>query len=222
MPLPQTFQKAKLKLEPGEEITVLFNPREYSITKTNQWTSKAITGTTVPPAQFGGGQPRQMTLNGLLIDQSLMAPDTSVREMCDKLFKVMSLPDGSSGGGAGSVPPFVTFIWGANTSSSFKAVCDSLTVAYKLFAPNGEPIRAEVNMTLKEAQASEPAPQNPTTRAEAGLGVHTLKDGETLQAIAYRVYGDANRWRAIAEVNGIDNPLHIRRGTPLMLPLIDG
>jgi hypothetical protein len=215
MPLPQNFQKAKLQIEGGEEITVLFNPREYSITKTNQWTSDPITGTTVPPAEFGGGQPRQMTLNGLLIDQTLMGPNTSVREMCDKLFTIMAL-------GSGSVPPFVTFIWGANVSSAFKAVCDSLTVAYKLFQPNGEPIRAEVNMTLKEAQDARPKPQNPTTRAEAGLGVHTLKDGETLQAIAYRVYGDANRWRAIAEVNGIDNPLHVRRGTPLMLPLIDG
>lgn len=220
MPLPQNFQKAKLSIEGGEEITVLFNPKEYSISKTNQWSSEAITGSSVPPAEFGGGQPRQMTLNGLLLDRSLLGPDGSVRDICEKLFAMMSLPSGSSGGGASSVPPFITFIWGANVS--FKAVCEQLTVAYKLFQPNGEPIRAEVNMTLKEAQESRPKPQNPTTRAEAGLGVHTLKDGETLQAVAYRVYGDANRWRAIAEVNGIDNPLHVRRGTPLMLPVIGG
>ena len=47
----------------------------------------------------------------------------------------------------------------------------------------------------------------------AGLGVHTVRDGDTLPSIAYDAYGDATRWRAIAEANGIDNPLHLRRGT---------
>lgn len=220
MPIPQNFEKAKLKIEGGDTIEVLFNPKEYSIAKTNTWSSEPIRGANVPPAEFGGGNPRQMTLNGLLLDQSLLGPGASVRGLCEKLFAMMETPSGSQAGSPSAVPPFLTFEWGATVS--FKAVCESLTVAYKLFQPNGEPIRAEVNMNLKEAREAKPKAQNPTTRAEAGLGVHTLQDGETLQAVAYRVYGEASRWRTIAQVNGIDNPLHVRRGTRLMLPRLDG
>jgi len=35
---------------------------------------------------------------------------------------------------------------------------------------------------------------------------HTVLDGETLQNIAYRYYGDSGRWYLIAEANNILNP----------------
>ena len=215
-----SFKKAELRIENGETIEVLFNPREYSIAKTNAWTFKPVVGSTVPPAQFGGGNARTLTLNGLLLDKSLAGPTGSIAPIVEKLFKLMATPSGSNAGGAGAVPPLVTFAWGRNTT--FKAVITSLTVAYKLFQPNGDPIRADVNMALTEAEQATVAPQNPTTRAEAGLGVHTVRDGDSLQSIAHRVYGDASRWRTIAEINGIDDPMRVRRGTALMLPRLEG
>lgn len=36
---------------------------------------------------------------------------------------------------------------------------------------------------------------------------HTVMDGETLQNIAYRYYGDSGKWHLIAEANNILNPL---------------
>jgi nucleoid-associated protein YgaU len=120
----------------------------------------------------------------------------------------------------------VKFVWGAVVG--FKAVCTSLTIAYKLFKPTGEPIRAEVKMTLKQAETASTKSsngankgQNPTTRANAGFGVHTVRDGDTLPSISYQAYGDATRWRLIAEANDVDNPLHLRRGTALSLPKLE-
>jgi nucleoid-associated protein YgaU len=52
--------------------------------------------------------------------------------------------------------------------------------------------------------------------------VHTVKDGDSLPSIAFRTYGDPNAWRAIADANGIENPLHLRRGTALSLPRLEG
>lgn len=37
--------------------------------------------------------------------------------------------------------------------------------------------------------------------------VHTVMDGETLQSIAFRYFGDSGYWASIAEVNNIVNPL---------------
>jgi hypothetical protein len=222
---PQGFKKAELAIDGGETIPVLFNPTEYTITKTNTWNFKEVQGQSLPPPEFGGGAPRQITLS-LLLDNSLLEGSQTVKDITDTLFKMMEVDDGQPAGGTRASPPKVTFRWGA--VDTFLAVCTSLTVAYQLFEPNGMPMRADVKLDLKQADQASTASSgsaqkgtNPTTRAMAGHGVHTVQDGDSLPSIAYRAYGDATRWRAIAEANGIDNPLHVRRGTPLVVPRLE-
>ena len=222
---PTGFTKATLTIDGGPVIECYFNPTEYSISKSNEWTYEKVTGTSLPPATFSGGAPRQLDLS-LLLDQTLGVGKMTVQAATDALFKMMEVPAGASGGGTTAVPPFITFQWG--TVIPFKAVCTSLTVAYKLFKPTGEPIRAEVKLTLKQADKASSKTghgankgQNPTTRANAGFGVHTVRDGDTLPSIAYQTYGDATRWRIIAEANDVDNPLHLRRGSALSLPKLE-
>jgi hypothetical protein len=220
------FVKAKIEIEGKAPIPVYFNPTEYSISKSNEWTYEKVKGNSFPKAQFGGGNPRELSLN-LLLDASLLGKDQHVRDLTNELFKMMDVKEGQTAGDPGAVPPFVTFTWGEETT--FKSVCTQLTVAFKLFRPNGDPIRADVKMTLKQAVTAGTASSNsahpagnPTTRANAGHGVHTVKDGDTLPSISYEAYGDATAWRAIADVNGIENPLHLRRGRALSLPKLEG
>jgi Contractile injection system tube protein/LysM domain len=219
---PDGFTKAELEIDGGEKIQVLFNPTEYTITKTNTWNFKQVQGSSLPPAEFGGGNPRELALT-LMLDASLLDGSQSVKSVTDSLFKMMEVSDGQPAGGTRSLPPFVTFRWGA--VDTFKAVCTSLTVAFQLFRPNGEPIRADVKVQLKQAEQASTASsnsankgQNPTTRAIAGRGVHMVQDGDSLPSIAYKAYGDATRWRTIADANGIEDPLRLRRGSALSLP----
>jgi Contractile injection system tube protein/LysM domain len=223
MPIPQGFQHAKLEIDGQPPIECAFNPQMYTIVKTNVWTFKPRTGVDLPDGEFGGGNPRLIKLS-LLLDVSLLGPDQSIREVSDRLFKMMET--GGGGGGGGGVPPFVTFTWGS--VNTFKAVATSLSVQFLLFHPNGEPIRADVGLELAQADKASTAsassagePQNPTTRAMRGLRIHSVKDGDSLAGIAYDAYGDPNRWRVIAEANGIDDPLRLRRGTPLTIPTLE-
>ena len=225
MPAPSQYTKAKLEIEGQAPFDVLFNPTEYSISKSNEWKYEKVTGTAFTPPQFGGGNPRELTLN-LLLDKSLLGKTQHVRDLTDELFRMIEVPAGSTGGSSRAAPPFITFTWGNETT--FKAACTSLTVAFKLFRPNGDPIRADVKMTLKQAEAASTASSNganrgtnPTTRANAGHGVHMVKDGDSLPSIAYEAYGDATTWRAIADANGIENPMHLRRGRALSLPRLE-
>ena len=225
MPPPDGYVKAKLAIEGGETIQALFNPTEFTISKGNNWTFDPIKGTSLPKGKFGGGKPREMQVS-LLLDQTLPNDGKSVKEITDSLFKMMEVPSGGGGGGAGSVPPLVTFQWGEMIP--FKAACTSLTIAFQLFKPNGTPIRADVKLALTQAEAATSASSkssgkktNPTTRSEGGLGVHLVRDGDSLQSIAHKTYGDPGRWRLIAEANGVDNPLHLRRGVSLNLPRLD-
>ena len=215
MPLPQNFEHAQLVIAGGQPIQCAFNPQEYSITKTNVWTIKPVTGTDTPKPEFGGGMPWTIRVQ-LLLDSSLLGPDKSIKDDAIKLLKMMET--GGGGGGGGSAPPFVTFKWGSIESP--KMVGSSLSIRFILFRPNGEPSRALVDLELTQSEQAQPG-QNPTTRAIAGMKVHTVTDGDSLQSIAYTNYGDATRWRTLAEANGIDNPLTLRRGLQLSIPSLE-
>ena len=45
--------------------------------------------------------------------------------------------------------------------------------------------------------------------------------GDTLAGIAYAEYGNPNLWRAVAELNHIDDPMRLRPGQRLMLPTVE-
>lgn len=213
MPIPQGFQKAKLAIDGGDTIECAFNPTSYTITKTNVWNFKPTTGVDLPTGEFGGGLPWRVTMT-LLLDSSLLGPDDSIRDTASKLLAMM---EAGGGGGGGSAPPFVTFQWGSVNLP--QAVPVAIAIQFILFHPNGEPIRATVDLELAQAKKAEKG-QNPTTRGIGGLRSHRVKDGDSLPAIAFEAYGDPTRWRAIAEANGIDDPLRLRRGTDLTIPKV--
>jgi hypothetical protein len=213
MPIPQGFQKAQLEIEGGDTIVCAFNPESYTISKTNIWTYKPTQGKDMPAPEFGGGLPMQFKLS-LLLDCSLDGTDKSIKDDANKLMQAMH--------GAGSAPKFITFTWGSVKLP--KAAPISISINYALFHPNGEPIRAFVDLELAQAEELTPPgkAQNPTTRGVAGLTSHTVRDGDTLASIAYGAYGDPARWRPIAEANGIDDPLRLTRGRALTIPRIEG
>lgn len=223
MPVPAGFQKARLESEDGSSLECWFNPSEYSISKSNDWMLRPVVGRSLPAAQFGGGHARELALE-LLFDAT---PDGDVTAATDALFKMMETDPqlGRPGSNQGR-PPKVRFVWG--TFLSFRAVCSDLAVRFTVFRPDGTPTRALCKVMLlqteKEARSGRgtPAPpQNPTTRAHAGQRAHTVRAGDSLHSIAYASYGDPTRWRAIAEANGIDDPLRLPPGTALTVPPVD-
>lgn len=49
--------------------------------------------------------------------------------------------------------------------------------------------------------------------------VHTVLEGETIQSIAFKYYGDSGRWMDIADVNSIYNPFtDLEEGMELYIP----
>jgi nucleoid-associated protein YgaU len=109
---------------------------------------------------------------------------------------------------------------------SFKAVCRHLDVQFTVFRADGTATRAMANLRLvqvekdpRSGRGTVARPQNPTTRADTRMSSHVVRDGDSLQSIAYQHYGDATRWRTIAEHNRIDNPLALTRGRAISIPL---
>jgi hypothetical protein len=224
MSMPPGWQQAQLQIEAGDTLTCWFNPKEYSIQKTNDWEVKAVPGAGLPKAQFTGSHSQKISLD-LMFDAASHGAD-DVRGVTDSLLKMMEVSVGIEKKGNKGRPPKVRFEWGANFH--FDAVVTALVVAYQLFKPNGEPTRATAKLELTQVggatyKGEKPKKgQNPTTRGFAGLRSHVVRDGDTLHSIATAAYGDPTKWRLIADTNGIDDPIRLRRGRSLTLPRVDG
>ena len=96
---------------------------------------------------------------------------------------------------------------------------ERLTVTFVYFAADGTPLRAKVDLALKQYDDETVLPlQNPTSHTPSLQTVHRLSYGETLDRLAAKHYADATRWRLIAEANDIVDPLALAPGTLLLIP----
>jgi hypothetical protein len=115
-------------------------------------------------------------------------------------------------------PPWVKFMWGTQIHT-FKAIIKSMSVTFTYFSSDGLPLRANVEMNLEQFEPDENwGAQNPTSGTPNPNRVHQVRVGDTLDRVAAKYYGDSTKWRSIANVNGINDPLTIRPGQLLSIP----
>jgi len=204
--------------KPGAQLGKIefqFNPKELSLSKSAAWTRSSARGNKKSgPPQYNGPQPSKLTLE-MFFDAS-DTQDNSVVKRVEQLFACCVPTDSSFQQKKGS-PPWVLFRWGGLTG--FLAYISSVSVKYTLFTSGGLPVRATVSVTLEELAGDAPR-QNPTSGGLVPQRVHTTVEGDSLHAIAYREYGNPAMWRAVAEANGIDDPMRLRPGTTVLLPAL--
>jgi hypothetical protein len=194
-------------------IAFQFNPKEVTISKSAKWERKPVKGAKqAGPPEFSGADPCKLTLE-MFFDATLKHTE-SVVDAVEKLFSCC-VPVEKSRASKKPMPPLVVFKWGNVTS--FPAFVTQVNAKYTRFAANGVPIRAVCSVNLEEMPA-EQTKQNPTSGVFNVDRVHTMIAGDTLALVAYHEYGDPDMWRALAEYNGVDDPMRIPDGTPIMLP----
>jgi nucleoid-associated protein YgaU len=202
--------KAKIvNLDNKEEIDCLFNPSEYTFSKNNTWAAETAKGKNVPLLEFGGGSSMQLKMQ-LFFDTYTDGGD--VRETTNKIWKLMRIDESLKGYSSGKGrPPMVEFQWGRTWS--FQAVLTQISQKFTLFRYDGTPVRATLDVTFMQVKEEGSYPgQNPTSVVIPGHKRRIVKDGDTIDWIAFEEYGDASQWRFIAETNDLDNPQKLRPG----------
>ena len=203
--------------DPGARpIEVLFNPTEYSMSKSNTWQQVKVVGSNVPRLEFTSGGAITLSLKDLTFDT--YEDGTDVRRYTDKFLALTKISpktvDRVTGIGR---PPRVLFSWGRDVK--FESVVTSLSIDFTLFNADGMPVRAKMSISLQESKdAGEKPAQNPTSKGTMGQKVYIVKPGDTLDRIAYEELGDSGLWREIADNNRLDNPMALKPGLPLAIP----
>jgi hypothetical protein len=199
------------------EVECLFNPKQYTISRTNSWTFKWSKGSNIPEPEFSTGDPATLKMQ-LFFDTT--ADNSDVRSKTKGLWQLMRIdPSKVNKKTKKAEPPEVMFQWGSIWS--FSAVITSLAQTFTLFLKDGTPVRATVDITFKQA-ADELrfAATNPSSGAGEPHRVYTVKAGDRLDWIAYQEYGDPAMWRLIARENHLIRPRRLRPGETLIIPAL--
>lgn len=196
----------------AQVVTFMFNPEQYSVTKTNSWTREPQREQDIPLIQFGAGGDTTLSLQNLTFDTYGASPAVDVRTHTNKVFDLMKIDTELRR------PRRVSFRW---KGGYFRSVITSVTQTLTLFATDGTPVRARLNLDLLKVAEGTDTDQgtNPTSVARA-YKVRTVLQGETLDTIAYQEYGDARKWPMIADFNRLADPLRLRPGQRLAIPPI--
>jgi hypothetical protein len=218
MALGQDLQKLTIWPEQSPSIEVPFNPTEYGIERGASWAEVAIPGLDAPVLQWVRGEGDTVNLE-LFLDVTESMAEGVIVGLDVRLRFVEPLQRLLVQDGRLHRPPRVTVTWGGRVVIA-SAVAQKLSVTYNLFDVGGRPARATARLTLRQhtsaaTQLAEAGRQSPDRNS-----VTTVREGDTLPAIAYREYRDATRWRAIAEANRITDPLDLVPGQPLLVPKV--
>lgn len=205
----------------GTSVFCMFNPNEYTVSKTNNFEEKPANNSNTPHAEFKKAGPQALKLN-LIFDTFEAGTDVSLET--NKLWKFMEpSTENSTGNNRKASPPQVAFEWGVFRFVSFvTSMSQKFTLFLNTTQKTGVPVRAQVDITFTQYTDLNDYPaQNPTSGGGPLERVWQVKAGDRMDNIAYAVYGDPNKWRYIAIHNGMRSPLEIRPGQYLNIPQLD-
>ena len=200
----------------GERIAVQFNPEEYTLNRGVNYAQAAVPGLSAPLLQFAHGNLQTLDMD-LLLDTyeahtgagGADAAGNDVRPLVQRVTGLMDIDP------ATLAPPVVLFTWG---SLSFTCVLASAQQRFIMFRPDGVPVRARVHVTFNEFRNADLEAKEVKRETADYSKVYVVGQGETLSAIAARVYENPATWRPIAIHNRLDDPRELAMGLRLLIP----
>jgi hypothetical protein len=206
--------KAYLAAKGGSDrLDFMFNPKELSITKSSSWKDAQSRGAKkAPKKEFVGTNARTLSME-LLFD-GWASGKGDVSSKLKQLFD-WTCPTQESMSANKPQPSVVVLHWGSQ--AWFEGYVKQVNATYTLFDDQGTPLRATAKVSLEELPA-DAASQNPTSGSLPGHRTYRAVSGDSLHSIAYQEYRRPGYWRALAEANGIDDPLRLEPGMTLLIP----
>lgn len=198
----------------GSCIKAMFNPNRLTESRSTRWDDQQTPKRDNPEMQFTGADPSTLGIDLFFdtYDTEKLKKD-NVRQYTDRLRELTTVEKH----GNKHRPPVCQLWWGEQ-AMFFQGVLTQLETQFTMFMGDGTPVRATNRCTFKQwrSNTSDLKKQNLQSADLAKLWV--VRQGQTLADVAAQEYGDPREWRAIAQANGIDDPLALIYGQQLILP----
>lgn len=185
-------EKAKiipLDKEGAREISVMFNPNEYTVSFEAKYTGEN------DKKQFQITQTPEFKVS-LFYDTYEKRSDVRRETM-----KITSLLDPNVSGKSTKRPTVCLFVWGGFT---YRGVLTKIEQKFTMFMEDGTPVRSLLDVTFMSEELDKQVDKDKGLHACRKLW--TVKSGDRLDLIANAALKDPLKWRKIAAANRIVNP----------------
>lgn len=214
----RAYSDENYKEQAGEAFVVWMNPQSYQRKLEVNWADgKEINGPfSVPTFQKVGAETLAMKLifdtTGLVPSPlgSDAMPANGVVELLEPLIDTIAKVSPKT-----NKPNFLQLSW---AQLQARCVLTSMDIDYKLFRPDGTPIRAEASLLFHSHASSLTLSRTSATQPKDTTKLVTVVEGDTLPALCKRIYGNGEHYLDVAKYNGIFSFRNLKSGTQLSFP----
>jgi hypothetical protein len=209
----EAYDKPDYSGEPIGTFEAYVNPSEFTLAYEMEYDSGQGSGTTNSRMEFKKVKPGDLSLlffldgtgaNGVLID---------VQERI-ALFQTTTGYNGNI-----HRPNYLKVAWG--TIEVRRCVLKSASIAYKLFRPDGRPLRAVITAAFTDNSDDQTRVAKAQDKSPDLTHIRLIKAGDTLPALCYEIYGDPGYYLEVARANQIDNFRNLIPGTRMFFPPLE-
>jgi len=115
------------------------------------------------------------------------------------------------------MPNYLVISWG---TLLFKCTLSEMDITFKLFMPDGTPLRAVAKVKFKGFVEDDLRVARENNSSPDLTHVRTVKEGDTLPLMTFRIYGDAKYYLEVAKANKIQNFRKLKVGQEIFFPPI--
>lgn len=232
MPLGSLFKLARLTITAYDDsarsqpllprsLTVQFNPETLSIRHESVFQGRQGIATSAAQARFAHGRSKQLDV-ALVFDGTnvgylgveLVRPVPTVAQRVKELLDLCSKVNGPT-----HEPSYLRLSWGKGVlDPDFDCRLQSVDVKYTAFDRDGSPLHAELAAVFVEDL--DPKKQAAQLRLSSPDLTHRRRvvGGDTLPLLCREIYGSAEHYLRVAEVNGLDDFRVLTPGQELFFP----
>jgi hypothetical protein len=204
----------------GESFEAYLNPEELTIDYSVNMDNSSSAGQYSSKGVFLNIEPVSITLNFFLDGTGVTGIKVEVDEEIRKFYKTVGY------NGDRHEPRFLRIIWGNMRNFRGKdGLLDcrltSASVNYKMFKPDGTPIRAVITASFMEVMSAEEQVAEAENSSPDLTHVRVVKEGDTLPAMTWKIYGDFGYYTEVARVNRLSNFRNLAPGQEIIFPPFD-
>jgi hypothetical protein len=201
---------------PYREFEAMVNPETYSMDYKVEMKDGQGQGTSGTQQKFTMKLPDEISFDFLFDSTGII--DGVQYDAAGVFEKVHTFKEMLMGLDSGTHEPrHIKLSWG---QLLFKGRCIALNVSYKLFNPDGTPIRALLKATFKGSIEETLRVAIENLKSPDLTHYRLIKRGDTLPLLCYRIYGDSKYYIQVAAVNKLSNFRNLTPGDELFFPPI--
>jgi hypothetical protein len=203
--------------EADDSVEVLINPESYTLSYKLKFSESGQgQGTSGKQLKYEYTEPEELSFEFLFDNTGIIdgKPRDSIADDLKKFRQVLLDYKGDA-----HEPIHFKLVWGEN--SIFKGRVTEVSITYKLFKPDGTPIRAIAKVTFKSSIEEQKRAAKENKKSADLTHVRKVKSGDTLPLMCYRIYGDPKYYLTVASINGLNNFRNLTPGMDIVFPPIE-